>query len=125
MAAPVPALDTASALRSQAAALRAQANTLDALADSLAKQPASRDDLLNVDRALSEFGIGRDGLKAAAARGELSLSRGARGKILVARAELTRWLADRPYKATRKAEPLPDVDALDLELARGGLVRAA
>jgi hypothetical protein len=108
----------------QAAALHAQADTLLALADTLSR--ASNEDLLSVDRSLAEFGVGRDGLKAAADRGELSLSRGARGKILVARSELQRWLTARPYKSARKTEPVAeDLDALDVELARGGLVVGA
>jgi hypothetical protein len=101
----------------RAARLRAAA----AVAD-----PASDDERLDVKQTLEQFGVGRDGLKNAADRGKLAITRGARGKLLVRRSELIRWLDSRPYRPTRKVEPVGnDFDALDAELQRGGLVRGA
>lgn len=105
---------------------REQLDLIEALARAL-PDAGTESDLLDAKQTFAEFGIGVDGLKAAAARGELALSKGPRRRIQVSRAELLRWLASRPYKPTHKAAaPLADdVDALDAELKRGGLVRGA
>lgn len=81
------------------------------------------DELLDVTRARAEFGVGRDGLKNAADRGEITLSRGARGKLWVTRTELRRWLDSRPYKSSKATPVTDDVDAIEEELKRGTLVR--
>lgn len=110
-------------LKLQARALRAQADALDALADTLRGESDGLSDLLDAEQALAEFGVGRDGLKNAARRGELVLSRGARGKLLVARGELRRWLESRPYKVKLGGLKLvEDVDLLDREIRAGRLI---
>jgi hypothetical protein len=96
----------------QAQALRTQADTLEAHANALPDGEAA-DPLLDTKQALAEFGIGHDGIKSAIERGELSASRGARGKILIARSELRRYLQSKPVhprKATPAAETLDDWD---------------
>jgi hypothetical protein len=60
------------------------------------------DEVLDVDRTLAEFGVGKDALKAAAKRGEISLVRGARNQIMATRGELRRW-QERAY--TYKSKP--------------------
>lgn len=116
-----PIQEALALLRAQAASFQHQ---IDVLAGMLSRADSSND-LLDVTQARSEFGVGRDSLKNAADRGELAMSRGARGKLLVSRSELRRWLTARPYQA-RKTEPCSDgFDAIDHELAMGGLVRAA
>jgi hypothetical protein len=65
------------------------------------------DPLLDTKQALAEFGIGHDGIKSAIERGELAASRGGRGKILIARSELRRYLQSKPVRP-RKAEPPPE-----------------
>lgn len=85
------------------------------------------DPLLDTKQALTEFGIGHDGIKSAIERGELTASRGARGKILIARSELRRYMQARPVKP-RKVAPAPasDLDAWErqaqgeLRALRGG-----
>jgi hypothetical protein len=105
MAAPISA-----ALRAQAAALRLQADALDALAS--AAEASEPDALLGVDdcRAL---GVGREALKGAVRRQELTVSLGPRGKLLVRKSALEAWLASRPYAPTARAVPeaQPDREA--------------
>jgi hypothetical protein len=101
----------------RAARLRAAAATADPTAD---------DEHLDVKQTHAEYGVARDGLKNAADRGELAITLGARGKLLVRRSELVRWLDSRPYRSKRKVAPAEnDFDAIDAELQRGGLVRGA
>ena len=101
------------ALRAQATALRVQADTLDALAASLAPEA---DELLDL-AACKALDVGRDALKGAADRGELQVSRGPRGKLLVRRSALEAWLSSRPYKPTQ-TEAAPDLDAWERSVTR-------
>lgn len=110
--------------RAQATTLLAQADTLEALAAE-AERGSGADPVLDSEQTLARYSIGRDGLKAAAERGELTLQRGARGKIMVRESELRRWLESRPYQARpRKVEAETDLDAWEreqeAELARLG-----
>ena len=112
----------------QAQLLRLLADSLDALADALPERIDGAADLLDAEQALAEFGVGRDGLKNAARRGELTLSRGARGKLLVARCELRRWLESRPYKGKARAMKLvapEDDDTVAREIRAGRLILRA
>jgi hypothetical protein len=97
---PEPA--ASAALRVQAAALRAQADALDALASTLVSE---RDELLGVAQCRA-LGVGRDALLAAAARGEIAITRGPRQRLQVTRHELDRWLASKPYVVAAKSEPV-------------------
>lgn len=111
-------------LLAQADALESQAATLRALAETADNDTAGPDPLLDADETLERHGIGRDGLKAAGDRGELKLSRGSRGKLLVRESELIRYLESRPYQP-RRAKPEPVTgDSWDAEmerqLAKGG-----
>lgn len=99
--APGTAPTVAEALLVQAEALERQAATLRALASSLS---AANDDLLTAKQALETFGIGRDGLLAAELRGELTLTRGSRNRILVERAALETYVR-RPHAPTRPRRP--------------------
>jgi len=109
------------------AALNAARATVALLEAELSDVEQADDPLLGVDELHEQFSCGRDAVRAAVERGELTASRGARGKILVARSEIERWLRSRPYKpGPRRAEPSEvDTDALEEELASGGLVRGA
>jgi hypothetical protein len=89
------------ALLAQAAALRAQADVLEALASTL--PDAAGDELLGV-KECAALGVGRDALRAAAERGELNVSRGVRGKLLVRRSALVAWLESKPVKGAERAE---------------------
>jgi len=89
------------------------------------RAPAN-DPQLGVDELLKEFKLGRGTVQSAVERGELTASRGARGKILVARSEVERWLRSRPYKpGPRRVEESDDGDALEDALRSGELVRGA
>jgi len=104
------------ALRAQAAALRAQADALEALAATLPDVAA--DELLGV-KACAALGVGRDALRGAARRGELDISQGPRGKLLVKRSALEAWLRSRPYKPTAAA-PVADLAAWDRSMRSKG-----
>jgi hypothetical protein len=84
----------------------------------------ANDPQLGVDELFAEYKIGRDAVRSAVERGELTASRGARGKILVLRSEVDRWLRSRPYKpGPRRVAENDDGDALQNALASGELVR--
>jgi hypothetical protein len=70
--------------------------------------------LLDSRQSFAEFGIGHDGLLAAAERGEIQLTRGARNKLLVERDELERWVRSRPV-APRQRLPVAPTAVADLE----------
>ena len=111
-------------LLSMTKAQREQLDLIEALAKSLPE--GDEDPLLGVDEAQAEFGVGRGTIATAAAAGDLSASRGARGKILVRRSELARWIDSRPFKpGPRRVEEHDDSDALEDALQNGELVRGA
>jgi len=87
----------------------------------------ANDPQLGCDDLLKAYKIGRGTVQTAVANGELTASRGARGKILVARSEVERWLRSRPYKpGPRRVEDTDDGrDALEELIATGELVRGA
>lgn len=86
----------------------------------------SNDPQLGCDDLLKEFKLGRGTVQSAVERGELTASRGARGKILVLRSEVERWLRSRPYKpGPRRVEENDDGDALEDALRSGELVRGS
>lgn len=95
-------MSAAAALMAQAAALRAQADVLEALAATLTD--TAGDELLGVAECTKRFGVGRDAIKAAAARGELSVSRGPRQRLLVRRSALVAWLESKPMRGAERAE---------------------
>lgn len=106
-------------------AARTAVQLLEAELDEIERSPAN-DPQLGCDDLLKEFKLGRGTVQTAVANGELTASRGARGKILVARSEVERWLRSRPYKpGPRRVEETDDVDALQDALATGELVRGA
>jgi hypothetical protein len=108
----------ASALRAQAASLRQQADALDTCASAL--ESAAPDTLLGVEECRA-LGVGRDALRGAARRGELAVSQGPRGKLLVRRSALEAWLSSRQYKpearATENASE-PDLAAWERSVRR-------
>jgi hypothetical protein len=89
-------VSAAATLLAQAVALRAQADALEALAATL---PEAADELLGVVECSDRYAVGRDALRGAALRGELAVTRGARGKLLVRRSALEAWLTSRPLQA--------------------------
>lgn len=91
------------ALLAHAASLRTQADSIEAVANAL---PATQSDqLMDHPMLMKEFGIGREAIRAAAARGELAVTQGARRKLIVRRSEVERWLAARTYApAPRRAK---------------------
>jgi hypothetical protein len=119
------------------AALLAEAEGHEALAraarlraTAAAAKHQAADELLDAVQTRAEFGIGRDGLKRAAERGDLAVSKGSRGKPMVTRSEMRRYMASRPYGLRKVVSPADtddddDFDALDAELQRGSLVRGA
>ena len=101
---------------------REQLDLIDALANALPDAESAQQ--LGCDDLLKEFKLGRGTVQSAVERGELTVSRGARGKILVARSEVERWLRSRPYKpGPRRVEEVDDGDALQEALSSGELVR--
>lgn len=111
-------------LLSMTKAQREQLDLIDALAHSL--PDAESDQQLGLNELFEEFKVGRGTVQTAVAAGELTASRGARGKILVARSEVERWLRSRPYKpGPRRVEEQDDGDALEEALRSGELVRGA
>lgn len=103
-------------------ALLAEADAYEALAAAKRAQAAALtirqvdDPLLDVEQVMAEFGVGRDSLRAAEGRGELTLHRGARGKLLIARSAVRRWIESRPVAPRpRKAAPTPDLAAWERE----------
>lgn len=116
------AVGVGAALRAQAAALRAQADTLEALASALESE--APDTLLGVAEAAA-LGVGRDALRGAAKRGELEISQGPRGKLLVRRSALEAWLRSRPYKPEARASGEAQPSAKDLEAWERSVRRAS
>ena len=109
------------ALRAQADALRAQAAALDALAATL--PDVEGDEILDVSACRERFRVGREALRGAAQRGELAISQGPRGKLLVKRSALEAWLSSRKYKPESRAtehEGEPDLDAWERSVRRAG-----
>lgn len=86
-------------------------------AESAESADGPADELLNMEAALKRFGIGRDGLLAAAARGELQLHRGPRRKLLVSKLALEAWLRSRPVSPRPRRNPAEviDIDAWERE----------
>lgn len=111
-------LSLAAALRAEAQALDLQAAAKRAQADALEQTGAGDDPLLDVDQVLAEFGVGRDSLKAAAERGELSLSRGARGKLLIERSAVRAWIKSRPVQPRKVTPPVSDLECWEAEAER-------
>jgi hypothetical protein len=90
-------MDLTFALQAQAAALRATADALDALALAAAAPSADGSDWLDLPALAREYGLKRGALLAAADRGELTVSRGPRQKLLISRAEIERFLSAKAY----------------------------
>ncbi|HEY5373373.1 MAG TPA: hypothetical protein VIK01_06785 [Polyangiaceae bacterium] len=106
-------------LKLQAQALRVQADALEASADSLPDGGAAGDELLGTEQTLARFSLGHEAVRAAAARGELVVSRGARGKLLVLESDVRRFIAARRYQpAPRRALPSANLDEWDIEADR-------
>jgi hypothetical protein len=87
-------------------------DALRALADAFDSEFGGRsaDELLDLVALRERYGLGRDAILGAVGRGELVASRGARGKILVSRAEVERWIASRPVTVrTRERARSADV----------------
>ncbi|MEO7032196.1 MAG: hypothetical protein ABI548_00115 [Polyangiaceae bacterium] len=106
---------SAAALLAQVAVLRSQADAIEAIARSLEPE-----DDLGVDDCREIFGVGRDAIKSAAARGELEVTRGVRGKLLVKRSALQAWLASKPYVPPARDEPAQDAEAWQRSVLRKG-----
>lgn len=104
-------------LLTQAQALRTQADVLEAQAHALPDGDAG-DPLLDVEAVMEEFGVGRDSLKAAAERGELTLNRGSRGKLLIARSAVRAWIESRNVRPRTRKAPASDLDAWEAEADR-------
>ncbi len=116
--------DTAAELRRHAAELRAQAAKLDALAD---RQP---DTTVAKVYGLSEMSHRRNlsacTLRSWARSGRLRCDSGPRGQYLVSDADVDAALAaEAPARVCTRPSNLYPFDAIDRELATGGLVRRA
>lgn len=104
-------------LEAALSAARATVALLEAELDDVTTGVTGDDPLLDTKQIKLESGLGHDGVKAAIARGELSASRGPRGKILVLRSELRRYLQSRPV-LPRKAAPVIDMSDWDAQAQR-------
>ena len=109
-------------LRAQAAAIlvqaAAQAGALNALADTL-DESHTRSDLLTVgDQTRDQYHAGRESLMGAAERGEITLVRGARRRVMVERSELERWIKSRKVTPGPRRAPAADLDAWEHDADR-------
>lgn len=89
-------------------ALDVQSRTIRALAAAPEQQGP---DLIDVKQAHADYSVGRDALLAAESKGELKLQRASRGKILVSRAEIERWLRTRQWVPRKPRAAATDLDA--------------
>ena len=67
-------------------------------------------ELITPVEAMQRYGIAQDGLLAAEARGELTLSRGSRGRILVSVSDLETWMRCRARPIRRALPEIEDHD---------------
>jgi multidrug resistance efflux pump len=103
--------------RASVAALEATVTTLEAALESAGEHDPSTE-LLDLKAVKAEYDIGPDGLKAAAARGELDLHPvGERDKLYVERGELERYRRSRKYKPKQR-RPVADLEAWKAEAKR-------
>lgn len=106
-------------LEAALSAARATVALLEAELDDVTQGVTGDDPLLDTKQIKLECGLGHGGVKAAIERGELTASRGPRGKILVLRSELRRYLQSRPVQPKpRKAQPTDDMGAWDAQALR-------
>jgi hypothetical protein len=91
------------AIRAQIAALRAGIDALEASIAS-AESREHDDPLLGLAELRARYGVGRASVLAAVERGELTASRGARGKIQVRASEAERWATARPVTPRQRAD---------------------
>ncbi|HEU4544633.1 MAG TPA: hypothetical protein VFR23_26135 [Jiangellaceae bacterium] len=102
-------------------AILAHLDAIDAMVRSvrvaLDAEPA--DELLDAKQSFERFSIGRDGLLGAERRGEITLTRGRRNKIMVKRSALEA-LQRRPHQPTRarRSAPATDLESYDREAER-------
>jgi len=99
------------------AALASARATVATLEAALEGADDNETELLDVATVREEYGIGRDALKAAEARGELELLRGPRNKLLVERGKLEAWRRSRPNKPTER-RPVADLEAWKTQAMR-------
>ena len=105
-------------LETARAALRAADALLTAELEHANTQPG-HDALFDAKQSLAKYGLGHEGLRGAAERGELDVFKGARGKLLVLESNLRKYIASRPYKPTpRRVLPPADLAAWDAEADR-------
>jgi len=76
------------------------------------------DALLSATEALARYGLGHEGIRAAAERGELAVQRGSRGKYLVLESELRRYIASRPLRPTPRRPQPAALDTWDADADR-------
>lgn len=98
-------------------AARATVVLIEAELEQVERTGTAGDELLNARQALAEFGIGHNAIKAAAERGDLSVSRGSRGRLMVERGELRRYIKSRPVRA-RRAAPAATLDDWERDAER-------
>jgi hypothetical protein len=96
------------------ASARALVASLEAALEDAGNDPT---ELLDVAMVKEEYNIGRDALKAAAHRGELTLTRGPRGRLQVERGKLEAWQRSRKYEPTQR-RPVADLEAWKAEADR-------
>lgn len=104
-------------LEAALASARVTVTLLEAELEQVDALGADGEQMLTTAQTLAEFGIGHDAVKAAAERGELTVSRGARGKLLIERAEIRRYIKSRPLRP-RKAAPAANLDDWDAQAER-------
>ncbi len=67
-------------------------------------------ELITPAETMQRYGVARDGLLAAEARGELALSRGSRGRVLVAASDVELWMRSRARPIRRALPESEDPD---------------
>ncbi len=107
------------------AALATARATVAALEAAIADPIDRSAEQLDARQTLAEYHVGRDGLLAAARRGELTLSRGPRNRVLVERQELERWLKSRPVRPRQRTAPANDLSSWDADAERELLAMGA
>lgn len=116
--------NTAARIRAQAAKLRDQAADLDALADSLPDTTVAK--VYGLSEMSHRRNLSACTLRSWARSGRLRCDSGARGQYLVRDEDVDAALAAKaPARVCTRPSNTYPFDALEAELARGGLVRAA
>lgn len=114
-----PKTALAEVLRAQARANRVQADTLDAMAAAIEAEPADGDPLLQLPELKERYAVTREVLAAAVQRGELTVHKGPKGRIMVRQSAIEAWIESRSWTPRRTVKAAPtDLDAWEAQADR-------